>query len=436
MAAPPQAYSPVHPMDYPPAGGVRYSAVPPPGGHVDHMAVPPVVYPYPVAAAPGHAPVFAPVAPLPPRQAEGMPVPAGYGHGPYGPVPMSMAMSMPPNVAAARGMVATPDLLMEHMERLSLNPMAKEFVPPNMRGGQAAAVAAAYSRGFAPQRGGQKGSGQPPVEGRKVGKMVGIGMPGTGATDAVSGGGSPGGNSDGTAANGAAGVANGANAAAANNAGANSGSNNGRMRTRKRRSRRSRNQQQALQENIRRTIYISDIDQQVTEEQLAGVFSDSGVVVDCRVCGDPNSAMRFAFIEFLNEEAATAALKKNGCDLGASRLRVLPSKTAIVPVNKELMPKNKEEMEQCSRTVYATNIDKKVDRNDVKRFFEALCGPVQKLRLLGDHAHSTRIAFVEFSAAESALAALSCSGALLGTMPIRVSPSKTPVRFCGSHEKE
>lgn len=86
--------------------------------------------------------------------------------------------------------------------------------------------------------------------------------------------------------------------------------------------------------------------------------------------------------------------------------------------------------------MYATNIDKKVDRDDVQRFFEALCGPVCKLRLLGDHAHSTRIAFVEFTTADSALAALSCSGALLGTMPIRVSPSKTPVRFTGKEIKE
>lgn len=204
---------------------------------------------------------------------------------------------------------------------------------------------------------------------------------------------------------------------------------NGRLRTRKRRTRRGKDKQAALQENIRKTVYISDIDQQITEEQLATVFTECGTVVDCRVCGDPNSAMRFAFIEFLTEDDAKVALKKNGTELGMSRLRVLPSKTAIVPVNKELMPKNKEEMEQCSRTIYATNIDKKVDREDVKRFFEALCGQVLRLRLLGDHAHSTRIAFVEFGHAESALAALSCSGALLGTMPIRVSPSKTPVRF-------
>lgn len=202
-----------------------------------------------------------------------------------------------------------------------------------------------------------------------------------------------------------------------------------RLRSRRRRTRRGKDKQAALQENIKKTVYISDIDQQITEEQLATVFIDCGTVVDCRVCGDPNSAMRFAFIEFLTEEDAKTALRKNGTELGASRLRVLPSKTAIVPVNKELMPKNKEEMEQCSRTIYATNIDKKVDREDVKRFFESLCGQVLRLRLLGDHAHSTRIAFVEFSHADSALAALACSGALLGTMPIRVSPSKTPVRF-------
>lgn len=43
---------------------------------------------------------------------------------------------------------------------------------------------------------------------------------------------------------------------------------------------------------------------QVTEEQLATFFSDCGQVEDCRVCGDPNSAMRFAFIEYTDEDSA------------------------------------------------------------------------------------------------------------------------------------
>jgi hypothetical protein len=60
--------------------------------------------------------------------------------------------------------------------------------------------------------------------------------------------------------------------------------------------------------------------------------------------------------------------------LGSSQLRVLPSKTAIVPVNKQLMPRCQEELERCSRTVYVANIDKAVDKDDVRNFFEQVCG--------------------------------------------------------------
>lgn len=182
------------------------------------------------------------------------------------------------------------------------------------------------------------------------------------------------------------------------------------------------------EEVIRRTVYVSDIDQQVTEEQLAALFNSCGQVVDCRVCGDPNSCLRFAFIEFTDEEGAQSALNLAGMMLGFYPVRVMPSKTAIAPVNPTFLPRSDDEREMCSRTVYCTNIDKKVTHGEVKLFFELSCGEVRRLRLLGDYHHSTRIAFVEFMMAESAIAALSCSGAVLGSLPIRVSPSKTPVR--------
>ncbi|XP_057786166.1 polyadenylate-binding protein-interacting protein 12 isoform X1 [Salvia miltiorrhiza] len=179
---------------------------------------------------------------------------------------------------------------------------------------------------------------------------------------------------------------------------------------------------------IRRTVYVSDIDHQVTEEQLAALFINCGQVVDCRVCGDPNSVLRFAFIEFTDEEGARNALSLAGTMLGFYPVRVLPSKTAIAPVNPTFLPRSEDEREMCARTIYCTNIDKKVTQADVKLFFESICGEVYRLRLLGDYHHSTRIAFVEFVMAESAIAALNCSGAVLGSLPIRVSPSKTPVR--------
>ncbi|KAL2902968.1 Polyadenylate-binding protein-interacting protein 12 [Bienertia sinuspersici] len=181
-------------------------------------------------------------------------------------------------------------------------------------------------------------------------------------------------------------------------------------------------------EVIRRTVYVSDIDQQVTEEQLAGLFIHYGQVVDCRICGDPNSVLRFAFVEFTDEEGAFAALSLSGTMLGYYPIKVLPSKTAIAPVNPTYLPQNDDEREMCARTIYCTNIDKKVSQAEIKLFFESVCGEVQRLRMLGDNHHSTRIAFVEFVKAESAIAALNCSGVVLGASAIRVSPSKTPVR--------
>eukprot|EP00983_Pelagomonas_calceolata_P044619 1139377-Pelagomonas_calceolata.AAC.7 len=92
---------------------------------------------------------------------------------------------------------------------------------------------------------------------------------------------------------------------------------------------------------------------QVTEEMLANSFSECGTVVDCRICGDPNSAMRFAFIEFstIAEAQRVGAVActhqaqvKSGMVLGSSPLRVLPSKTAIVPVSRELMPRSNDEV--------------------------------------------------------------------------------------------
>ncbi|XP_048614678.1 uncharacterized protein LOC106383078 isoform X2 [Brassica napus] len=75
-----------------------------------------------------------------------------------------------------------------------------------------------------------------------------------------------------------------------------------------------------------------------------------------------------------------------------------------------------DEHEMRARTIYYTNIDTK-----------AACGEVYRLRLLGDYHHPTRISFVEFVMAESAVTTLNCSGVLLGSLQIRVSPSNTPV---------
>jgi len=100
----------------------------------------------------------------------------------------------------------------------------------------------------------------------------------------------------------------------------------------------------------------------VTEDHLAYVFSSCGDVIDCRSCGDPNSALRFAFVEFAEEGAAKAALNLSGMLLDYSVVKVFPSKTPIIPVNPNFLPTSGPEQEMCERTVYVTHIDKKVSR--------------------------------------------------------------------------
>ena len=56
---------------------------------------------------------------------------------------------------------------------------------------------------------------------------------------------------------------------------------------------------------------------QVTEAEVAQHFADCGQIMDCRVCGDPNSAMRFAFIEFRDE-----ALPHAGAATGPSPMQL------------------------------------------------------------------------------------------------------------------
>ena len=181
-------------------------------------------------------------------------------------------------------------------------------------------------------------------------------------------------------------------------------------------------------DKVRRTVYVADVHYLVSEQELAKFFSRCGPLVDFRICGDTNTVLRFAFVEFHSVKSAKAALKLTGSMLGESTIRVSQSKTAIIPVKDQFLPRSERERDLVAKTVYVANIHPTVERDVLKQFFQMVCGPVSKIRLLGDAQHDTKIAFVEFSSKDSTAAALRCTGAMLGPLAIRVSPSKTPVR--------
>ncbi|KAF7065177.1 hypothetical protein CFC21_071324 [Triticum aestivum] len=181
-------------------------------------------------------------------------------------------------------------------------------------------------------------------------------------------------------------------------------------------------------EFVRRTVYVGDIDHTVTEQMLAGLFGICGVVVDCRLSGDPTSGFRFAFIEFQHQEDAAIALHLDGIIIGLHPLKVAPSRNAIAPIKHSFLPRSEDEKERSSRTVYCTNIEHMVTAAELKDFFERYFGSVSHVRLLGHNNHATQTAFIEFVEVSGAIIALSSSGIYMRGLAIRVVPSKTPIR--------
>ena len=186
------------------------------------------------------------------------------------------------------------------------------------------------------------------------------------------------------------------------------------------------------EEKIKKTIYVTSIDTQITESQICEFFSYCGKILNYRVCGDTQHPTRFAFFEFEAKESAVAAISLSGQFLGRYALRILGSRTVIQPTpgavgNGATYSFTPAHHDQINRTVYVGNVDVGLTEDDLKDFFDANCGPVTKVVLAGDVVHSARFAFVEFLHFESRNKALDCSGTLLGNRNIRINPSRTPI---------
>ena len=198
--------------------------------------------------------------------------------------------------------------------------------------------------------------------------------------------------------------------------------------------------QRRNEEQVRRTIYINDLDHIVSERDLASFFQHCGPIIDCRICGDANSAMRFAFIEFHSENSARAALSRTGATLGTAVIRVSPSKTAIVPVNNQYLPRSEEERSAVARTVYVSNIHRAVERDALHAFFLNLCLLLFCLSFFLSRSNATRCWRPRWAGGgrrgTRALLRGPWPGALLGPLPIRVSASKTPVRTDSRRTKD
>lgn len=177
------------------------------------------------------------------------------------------------------------------------------------------------------------------------------------------------------------------------------------------------------------TVFVKDVPASVTERELAAVFSECGAILDCRLCGDMSSnKFSYAFVAFETANGMDRALRLDKTFLHGRNIIVRRSDTAVIPVNPLLLPQNEAEMESCARTIYVANVDKAVEKDELRELFETNAGAVSRLHVQEKINAAANVAFIEFEELASAGVALHLTGKKLRNRTIRVSASKTPLR--------
>ncbi|KAL6592453.1 hypothetical protein ACP70R_049506 [Stipagrostis hirtigluma subsp. patula] len=80
-----------------------------------------------------------------------------------------------------------------------------------------------------------------------------------------------------------------------------------------------------------------------------------------------------------------------------------------------------------NKTIFVTDIDHSVTEEMLATIF-GICGTVVDCRISGDLVTGFRYAFIELQSEDEAYAALLLDGAIIGSRPLRVSPSRTSMR--------
>lgn len=83
-------------------------------------------------------------------------------------------------------------------------------------------------------------------------------------------------------------------------------------------------------EEIRRTIYVGNMDSKIPADMVLEFFNSIGEVKYVRMAGDESQPTRFAFIEFTDQSTVANALQYNGVSFAGRPLKINHSNNAIV----------------------------------------------------------------------------------------------------------
>lgn len=186
------------------------------------------------------------------------------------------------------------------------------------------------------------------------------------------------------------------------------------------------NLSEAAQKKLR-TVFLSNLDYTVGDDDVKDVMSSSGVIMDVRLIKKPNGQSKgFAFVEFEKHSEALEALKRDNELLGHRPMYISEcvdkdsdKKNPIFKFDKGL-EKNK---------LFINNLDPEVTRKDLAELFGQF-GKLKEIRVpTYRNGHSKGIAFVDFEEEVGAATALiKTDNMKLKTKEIHVALSNPPKR--------
>ncbi|WJX20534.1 hypothetical protein P8452_10078 [Trifolium repens] len=176
-------------------------------------------------------------------------------------------------------------------------------------------------------------------------------------------------------------------------------------------------------------VFIKNLSETLTDEELKQLFSHFGTITSARVMKDTNGKSRcFGFVNFKSPDSAAAAIEKlNGTTVNGDK--VLFVGRAESKAEREQKLKAKLEQERLSRyeklqraNLYLKNLDDDFTNENLKDMFSKY-GTITSCKVMLDsRGRSTGSGFVAFSTPEEANKAMNeMNGKFVGTKPLFVA---------------
>ena len=174
-----------------------------------------------------------------------------------------------------------------------------------------------------------------------------------------------------------------------------------------------------------RTVFVSNLDFKVSDEDLRSCFTSSGSVLDVRLVRKPTGESKgYAFVEFEKYEEALDALKRDN-ELMSGR----PMYVSVCDPERKSGPVFKYDTGLEKNKLFISSLAQEVTREELSEVFSKF-GKLKEVRVpIYRNGHSKGIAFIDYEDEVSAATALvKADNMMLKNKAIKVALSNPPKR--------